>query len=72
MTVWESRNLLLMASDKQILLWDLVSLCNIGTLKGHKDEIRALNITQDQQILMSGGKGGNGGALLFWDLKKGS
>lgn len=27
------------ACDKNIVLWDLVSMTNIGTLKGHKDEI---------------------------------
>lgn len=73
MTIWESKNLLLTASDKQIALWDLISLTNVGTLKGHKDEIRAMNITMDGNFLFSAGKGSNnGGALLLWDLRKGA
>lgn len=73
MTIWESKNLLLTASDKSILLWDLISLTNVGVLKGHKDEIRTMNITSDQNLLFSGGKGtNNGGALLIWDLRKGA
>lgn len=47
MTVWHNKNLLLTASDKAILLWDLISLTNVGALKGHKDEIRAMQITND-------------------------
>jgi WD40 repeat protein len=30
MTIWESKNLLLTASDKVIMLWDLISLTNVG------------------------------------------
>lgn len=45
MTIWENKNLLLTASEKVIMLWDLISLTNVGTLKGHKDEIRAMNVT---------------------------
>ena len=45
MTIWESKNLLLTASEKIIMLWDLISLTNVGMLKGHKDEIRAMNVT---------------------------
>jgi len=45
MTIWESKRLLLTASEKVIMLWDLISLTNVGVLKGHKDEIRAMNVT---------------------------
>ena len=45
MTIWENKNLLLTASEKVIMLWDLISLTNVGVLKGHKDEIRAMNVT---------------------------
>ena len=73
MTIWETKNLLLTASEKVIMLWDLISLTNVGVLKGHKDEIRAMNVTQDGNILFSGGKGTDkGGALLVWDLRKGA
>ena len=44
-SIWEDKKLLLTASDKVIMLWDLISLTNVGTLKGHKDEIRAMNIS---------------------------
>ena len=47
MAIWESKNLLLTACDKSILLWDLISLTNVGVLRGHKDEIRAMEITSD-------------------------
>lgn len=57
MTIWENKNLLLTASDKVIMLWDLISLTNVGVLKGHKDEIRAMNVTSDGHILFSAGKG---------------
>lgn len=39
------------------MLWDMISLTNVGTLKGHKDEIKAMNITQDDNYLFSAGKG---------------
>ena len=65
--------MLLTASEKVIMLWDLISLTNVGVLKGHKDEIRAMNVTMDGNILFSAGKGSqNGGALLLWDLRKGA
>jgi hypothetical protein len=43
--IWEEKKLLLTASDKAIMLWDLISLTNVGQLKGHKDEIKALNVS---------------------------
>jgi WD40 repeat protein len=56
------------ASEKTINLWDLVSLQNITTLKGHKDEIRTLYVKGD--TLFSAGKGGTSyGAMLVWDLR---
>jgi WD40 repeat protein len=42
-------------------------------MKGHKDEIRAMNVSIDGNTLFSAGKGSsNGGALLLWDLRKGA
>ena len=71
-TIWEEKKLLLTASEKVIMLWDMISLTNVGTLKGHKDEIKAMNITHDDHYLFSAGKGSStGGALLIWDLRKG-
>ena len=71
MTIWEDKNLLITASEKVIMLWDMISLTNVGTLKGHKDEIKAMTVTQDGSYLFSGGKGSaNSSALLVWDLRK--
>lgn len=62
------RNVLVTASDKVINVWDLVSLQSIGTLRGHKDEIRALHVSND--MLISAGKGGvANGSVLTWDLR---
>jgi len=59
---------LVTACDKTISLWDLVSLQNVATLKGHKDEIRTLHVWND--MLISGGKGsGTNPSILFWDLR---
>jgi WD40 repeat protein len=53
--------------DKNVTLWDLVSLQVISTLKGHKDEVRVLHI-KDQ--LYSGGKGGpSAGSIFAWDFR---
>ena len=43
LTIWEDKKLLLTAaSDKVILMWDMISLTMVGQLKGHKDEIRSM------------------------------
>lgn len=56
------------ACEKVIGVWDLVTLQNIGTLRGHKDEIRAMHIAEN--LLVSGGKGSTiNGAIFFWDLR---
>lgn len=69
---WNDRNVFVTASDKTIILWDAYSLTQIETLKGHKEEIRALATGGDKNnLLFSGGKGSvNGGSLLVWDLRK--
>ena len=69
---WEQKTLIVTASDKTIILWDIVSLAQVTQLKGHKEEIRALVASgQDDNLLFSGGKGNaNGGSLLIWDLRK--
>lgn len=71
MSIWEEKKLLLTACDKSILLWDMISLTQVGVLRGHKDEIRAMTTTLNGQLLFSGGKGtSQGGSLLIWDLRK--
>lgn len=47
MAIWEDKKLLLTASDKIIMLWDLISLTNVGSLKGHKDDIKAMCVSND-------------------------
>ena len=47
MTIWEDKKLLLTASDKVIMLWDLISLTNVGQLKGHKDDIKTMCVSSD-------------------------
>jgi WD40 repeat protein len=41
---WKERNLLLTAAEKSILLWDTVSLTNVGSVKVPNHEIRALEV----------------------------
>ena len=41
---WKERNLLLTAADKSILLWDTVSLTNVGSVKVAPYEIKALEV----------------------------
>lgn len=53
--------------DKNVTLWDLVSLQVISTLKGHKDEVRVLHVKDN---LYSGGKGSSsGGSIFAWDFR---
>ena len=47
MAIWEDKKLLLTASDKVIMLWDLISLTNVGSLKVHKDDIKAMCVSYD-------------------------
>lgn len=62
------------ACDKNILLWDLRTYESVAALRGHKDEVRCLHSTLNQNgnnnWLFSAGKGStNGGSLLIWDLR---
>ena len=55
--------------EKTVTIWDLVTLEVQGTLKCHKDEVRAIHVHGD--YIFTGGKGtANGGSLLVWDLRK--
>jgi WD40 repeat protein len=51
--------------DKSIHLWDMTTLTNMATLKGHRGEIRALEFSKDGRWLFSAGQGG----MLVWDLR---
>jgi WD40 repeat protein len=55
--VWADKKLLLTASDKSIVLWDMISLTKVGHLEGHKNEIKSLAISTDGNMLFSAGKG---------------
>ena len=54
---WKERNLLLTASERNIMMWDVVSLTNVGVLKGFKEEIKALHFVPDKQLLFAASKG---------------
>ena len=43
---WPERNILFMASEKTIAMWDVISLTNIGQIKSNKDEIKALHLVE--------------------------
>ena len=50
------------------MLWDLISLTNIGTLKAHKDEIRVLS--KGTNLMASGGRSMTKDSSVFvWDLR---
>lgn len=62
------QKLLASAADKVIMLWDLVSLTNVATLKAHTDEINILQ--KGTNILVSAGVAGFDNYSLFvWDLR---
>jgi WD40 repeat protein len=62
------QKLLASASDKVIMLWDLVSLTNVATLKAHQEDINILQ--KGSKILVSGGVSGfNNPGLYVWDLR---
>ena len=52
-------------SDKTIQIWDMTTITNMTSLKGHKYEIRALEFSKDGKYLFSAGQGG----VLVWDLR---
>lgn len=66
--VLPDQKLLASASDKVIMLWDLVSLTNVATLKAHQEDINILQ--KGSKILVSGGTSGfNSPGLYVWDLR---
>ena len=46
--LWKERNLLMTAAEKNIMMWDVVSLTNVGVLKGFKEEIKALHFVPEK------------------------
>lgn len=53
-------------NDKTVQIWDMTTLKNATTLRGHRGEIRALEFSRDGKHLFSAGQGG----MLVWDLRK--
>ena len=45
---WKERNLLMTAAERSISMWDVVSLTNVHTLKGFKEEIKALHFVPEK------------------------
>lgn len=69
--VLPEQKLLASASDKVIMLWDLVSLTNVATLKAHQEDINILQ--KGSKILVSGGVSGfDSCGLYVWDLRTSS
>lgn len=69
--VLQDQKLLAAACDKYIMLWDLVSLTNVATLKAHQGDINALK--RGKNILVSGGSSGFENSTLYvWDLRTSS
>jgi WD40 repeat protein len=66
--VLPEQKLLASACDTVIMLWDLVSLTNVATLKAHQDDIRTLE--KGSNILVSAGVSGyNDYSMFVWDLR---
>lgn len=51
--------------DKCMHIWDMTTLTNMATLRGHKGDIRAVEFSKDGKYLFSAGMGG----MLVWDLR---
>jgi len=68
LAVWPEKQLLVAACDKVVTLWDLRQSSNEGVLRGHKEEVRCLHISNN--YLFTAGKGlSNSGSLFVWDLR---
>jgi len=55
-SIWKEKNILLTASERDIYLWDMISLTQVGKLSAHSD-VKAMTVSTDGNILFSGGKG---------------
>ena len=54
---WKERNLLLTAAEKAIKMWDVISLTNVGIYGGFKEEIKALHLVPEKELLFAATKG---------------
>lgn len=65
---WKERNLLLTASEKTVMMWDVVSLTNVGSIKTNlKDEIKCMELVGNKLFLGTKGTPSSNG-LLIYDL----
>lgn len=55
-TIWKEKNILLTASERDIFLWDMISLTQVGKLSSN-NEVKAMTVSSDGNQLFSGGKG---------------
>ena len=69
MTFWPEHGLIITACSNLINIWDAISLQNIGSLRGHNEEVRALYM-QNGLLFSAGKSSGNGSSIFVWDLKK--
>lgn len=70
MRVWPQHSYLLTASERTVMIWDLISLTNVFTVRYHKEEIRAVEVSQCGNYMICAGKGSpTQGAMSVWDLR---
>ena len=65
------QKLLASAADKYIMLWDLVSLTNVATLKAHTEDINVLK-RGGNMLVSAGSSGFDSSSLFLWDLRTSS
>lgn len=62
------RNTFATACDRLVTFWDIQTMNAVGTLKAHKEEVKAMHTNGN--YFFTAGKGlANSGALLVWDLR---
>jgi len=54
--------------DREIKLWDIDTLTEVKTFRGHTDEVTSVSISEDNQRLISASKDGT---VRIWDLVTG-
>jgi len=67
----KEKNLLITAAERTIMLWDVISLTNVGYMKGYKEEIKALQLVPGTELLFAASKGtATSAGLMVYDLRK--
>eukprot|EP00057_Strongylocentrotus_purpuratus_P015686 XP_011670160.1 PREDICTED: NACHT and WD repeat domain-containing protein 1 isoform X1 [Strongylocentrotus purpuratus] len=65
----EDLNLLIVAADKNIYVWDYVKKCLQSTLQGHEECVESIEVATDGSLLVSGGYDD---IIIVWDLISGT